>query len=580
MPEILPGLLAGIDRAKQAVKSNFDLLFDNPAEYFRQIDESARDINRNDRLAVQGKNAELAGRQATAEQVAAMQALDRRAEGLAMGFAGSVKPVTGILGDGAQGIGGIAKRYQDQGVKLDVSQNGNTLNVSRIVVPKESRGQGIGSNAMQDIINYADQNGLQVTLSPSTDFGATSVSRLKDFYKQFGFIENKGRNKDFSVSESMYRAPKSVAAERQTGGLLGTPEQRATEQGYIDYYHGTGRLDRLLEGKAFDPKRATSGAMPFGSTEKSLASNYAMGKSDTSLAAVDTGELKNYFQVSPKDVGLRGKKLIAAEDSWWSLPAEKRAEIADKARRIGFENPAEGTGKWVLHPDSRGMPFSESHWDYTLKREAGGNPLTALRKVYAESGLLDPYAPAELADLYRLVGFDKPVSQINAPWTEAKGVFVGKARITNPLYTDNYENLAQNVIPQLKQQFVNDRSRKLAYGADPWDKRVRFTPKEWVAELEQDVAAGKNSHVWTSIPDKVTEGLKSLGYNGIIDKSGKGGGAAHPVVIPFDPGQIRSRFAQFDPARIGEPDLLAAGIPLGLLAGTEVEIPKPKKAKK
>lgn len=48
----------------------------------------------------------------------------------------------------------------------------------------------------------------------------------------------------------------------------------------------------------------------------------------------------------------------------------------------------------------------------------------------------------------------------------------------------------------------------------------------------------------------------------------------------FNPNQLRSRFAAFDPARINEPDLLAAGIPLGLIASTEIDIPKPTKKKK
>jgi hypothetical protein len=47
------------------------------------------------------------------------------------------------------------------------------------------------------------------------------------------------------------------------------------------------------------------------------------------------------------------------------------------------------------------MPFSEQHWNRVLNKESGGNPLVALRKVYAESGMLDPYAPSELADIYR-----------------------------------------------------------------------------------------------------------------------------------------------------------------------------------
>lgn len=47
----------------------------------------------------------------------------------------------------------------------------------------------------------------------------------------------------------------------------------------------------------------------------------------------------------------------------------------------------------------------------------------------------------------------------------------------------------------------------------------------------------------------------------------------------LDANQARSRFAAFDPARINEPDLLAAGIPLGFLAGTNVEMPKKKQKK-
>jgi GNAT superfamily N-acetyltransferase len=81
---------------------------------------------------------------------------------------------------------------------------------SKIVVPKEMRSQGIGTQVMQDITNYADQTGNKVTLTPSTSFGATSVGRLKDFYKNLGFVENKGKLKDFSTRETMYREPKGL----------------------------------------------------------------------------------------------------------------------------------------------------------------------------------------------------------------------------------------------------------------------------------------------------------------------------------------------------------------------------------
>ena len=47
----------------------------------------------------------------------------------------------------------------------------------------------------------------------------------------------------------------------------------------------------------------------------------------------------------------------------------------------------------------------------------------------------------------------------------------------------------------------------------------------------------------------------------------------------LDANQARSRFAAFDPARVNESDLLAAGIPIGLLGSTQVELPKNKQKK-
>jgi predicted GNAT family acetyltransferase len=103
-----------------------------------------------------------------------------------------------------------------QDVQVDlypVKNRKDTLNLARLVVDPEKRKQGLGSKAMQEIIDSADAGGKTITLSPSTDFGATSVTRLKNFYKRFGFVENKGRNKDFTINESMYRVPQSLENE-------------------------------------------------------------------------------------------------------------------------------------------------------------------------------------------------------------------------------------------------------------------------------------------------------------------------------------------------------------------------------
>jgi GNAT superfamily N-acetyltransferase len=115
-------------------------------------------------------------------------------------------PIPSAGAGGMRSIEDIAEKWASKGVKLDLAQSANgPINLSRIVVPPEQRGQGLGSAAMNDIIQHADENGKTVTLSPSTDFGGSSVSRLKDFYKQFGFVSNSGRNKDFSISDTMYR---------------------------------------------------------------------------------------------------------------------------------------------------------------------------------------------------------------------------------------------------------------------------------------------------------------------------------------------------------------------------------------
>ena len=61
---------------------------------------------------------------------------------------------------------------------------------------------------MQDICDYADKEKKTIILSPSDEFGGNK-KRLIDFYKRFGFVENKGKNKEFLIFESMYRLPRS-----------------------------------------------------------------------------------------------------------------------------------------------------------------------------------------------------------------------------------------------------------------------------------------------------------------------------------------------------------------------------------
>lgn len=81
------------------------------------------------------------------------------------------------------------------------------VRIMTVQIPSENRKQGLGSEVMSQIISWADNHGVMLSLSPSTDFGASSVSRLTKFYRRFGFKPNKGRNKDFRTRDTMLRNP-------------------------------------------------------------------------------------------------------------------------------------------------------------------------------------------------------------------------------------------------------------------------------------------------------------------------------------------------------------------------------------
>jgi GNAT superfamily N-acetyltransferase len=116
--------------------------------------------------------------------------------------------------DAQEALKALEAGWAPLGVEIDASiskdlYGRHNLHLSRIEVEKGRRGQGVGTKAMEDLVALADQYGLLMTLSPSTDFGASSKERLKRFYRRFGFVSNKGRNKDFTLFDSMYRVSSS-----------------------------------------------------------------------------------------------------------------------------------------------------------------------------------------------------------------------------------------------------------------------------------------------------------------------------------------------------------------------------------
>jgi GNAT superfamily N-acetyltransferase len=112
-------------------------------------------------------------------------------------FAKSLERKHGITLELSASVPKLVSEYEPQIVTLD-----------SIFLKRDERRHGVGTAAMNDLIDWADDNGIMLDLDPSTDFGATSVARLRRFYGRFGFKRNLGRNKDFRTRKAMIRMPR------------------------------------------------------------------------------------------------------------------------------------------------------------------------------------------------------------------------------------------------------------------------------------------------------------------------------------------------------------------------------------
>ena len=92
-------------------------------------------------------------------------------------------------------------------ISKTINDNDSYITLDKIIM--NSKGNGLGSRFMRDLCSWADDHNIIICLTPSDTFGASSINRLKKFYKKFGFIDNKGRYSDFNHKESMHRKPHS-----------------------------------------------------------------------------------------------------------------------------------------------------------------------------------------------------------------------------------------------------------------------------------------------------------------------------------------------------------------------------------
>lgn len=429
-----------------------------------------------------------------------------------------------------------------RGFSINLTAAGD-IDLAMLVVERGAQGAGLGTDVMQQLTAFADTHGVRVTLSPTSanrEWGTTSRGRLVRFYRRFGFVENAGRRKDFALSASMYREPTvrgalPVAPPRQTDtpafrNWFKESAVRDAAGAPLRVYHGAQRLDRF--GPVLKKGRATSGPMPFFTTDTDIASNYAKNKGDTSLAPED-GNYNAWFRLR------RGRRQINLDRAWWHLTPAQRALVAERAPRVTTSE--DGQGRIELGPD--GHTTATGGYDQHIK-EARGNHFAALIEEWLNSGNLFNDERAFLTVL-SLAGAPVDAIEFHDPQRDAGGIAPVYLSIQRPLVTSQ---ITDTDIEALERASKRTRVPVVA-GVDAWDK-TSVAPSDWIARLKEDRASGTNSHAWSSIPDWVTKALRGLGYDGIHDTGGKMGGAAHDVWIPFEPGQVKSAIGNrgtFDP---------------------------------
>lgn len=97
-----------------------------------------------------------------------------------------------------------------EGIYVDLhagSRPGSFVVLDSLFIPKEQRGQGIGRAIMADLVAEADRQGWRLALTPDDVYGS-SKTRLVTFYRDFGFVPNKGVTRDFETTQTMLRHPK------------------------------------------------------------------------------------------------------------------------------------------------------------------------------------------------------------------------------------------------------------------------------------------------------------------------------------------------------------------------------------
>ena len=320
--------------------------------------------------------------------------------------------------------------------------------------------------------------------------------------------------------------------EKNEARLREMVDDAAKSSGYnVRAYHGTSRADRV--GNVFLPERATSGPMAFFTDNKDIAEGYSKSKIDTSMAYdPDFDSYETQFRIKTKS---GDSPLYRA---WGYLPFDARNRITKKAQQL--REDWDGDNEFILDPDNK---EANGGFQWQLK-EARGNTLLALNEQWLNSGtlfneenrFLEVLEMTGVMEEFKKIGLDS--IYFKDPKARHEKVYDTYLRITNPFDTSLIDNSFVDELTSWYEEQDESKYNKESMESDLWDKNS-IDAYEFADRVRSDIEKG-TFHAWTSIPDSVTDYLKSLGYDGIKDLGGKNSDVGHTVWIPFSSEQIKS----------------------------------------
>jgi GNAT superfamily N-acetyltransferase len=101
----------------------------------------------------------------------------------------------------------IRDKFPEEIEKLHLFETPNgTLEINLIKIYPSFRNQGIASEILEIIVDYANATNKIIHLTPTDEFGSDK-KELTNFYARFGFVKNAGKYKDFRIKDTMIKYP-------------------------------------------------------------------------------------------------------------------------------------------------------------------------------------------------------------------------------------------------------------------------------------------------------------------------------------------------------------------------------------